>query len=56
VIWIANPAERNEPVEAAIPATWKGQEVEDEMTDEDVLLGETLPLAPYEYRIFALDD
>ena len=47
---------RNEPVEAAIPATWKGQKVDDEMSGADAVLKETLQLAPYEYRIFALDD
>jgi len=43
---------RNESKTISIPDTWKGAEVEDEMTDQDVKLEESLALNPFEYRIF----
>ena len=48
---------RNQTSEAAIPAQWVGAKVEDEAPHGDLHeLGQTLQLAPYQYRIIELDE
>ena len=42
---------RNEQKTANIPQEWVGHQTEDEMTDQDVTLKETIALEPYQYLI-----
>ena len=42
---------RNEQKSIRLPEAWAGQEVDDEMADKDILLGDTLTLQPYQYLI-----
>ena len=42
---------RNEPVTAAVPEEWVGKKVTEYMSGEEVTLGESLSLEPYEYLI-----
>ena len=46
---------RNEAKSVNIPDAWKGQNVEDKMTDQDLKLEDSLNLKPFEYRIFEVE-
>ncbi len=42
---------RNEPKTIQIPETWIGREAEDQITDKDYKLTNTLSLQPFQYLI-----